>query len=121
MDENVVELINEVKSNPNVISTINKELQEYSDLSLMEKSVAGEAMVVERRVFRSCLAVAGDTIYELSVENDALKNTMGPYDQRRVDTFISDRYNNDTPKQKNDIILKRLKKGVSKIRSLEGN
>ena len=68
MDENVTELINDVKSNPNVIETVEKELHEYSGLSLHEKSVVGESLVVERRVFRSCLAVAGDVIYDLEIK-----------------------------------------------------
>jgi hypothetical protein len=58
----------------------------------------------------------GDSIYDLESENQVLRKGIGDIDQAYIDKKVKEhKLSND----KNDIILKRLKKTMTKVKEIK--
>jgi len=59
----------------------------------------------------------GDSIYDLESENQVLKREIGDIDQTYIDKKVKEhKLSND--KNKNNIILQRLKKTMTKVKQI---
>ena len=59
-----------------------EDLKEFNQQSLTTQAKKGEQLVSMMPAFKKAFNLLGDDIIELSVENDALKNQIGNYDQK---------------------------------------
>ena len=60
--------------------------------------------------------VLGDDIIELSVENDALKNQIGDYDQKWLEESKSKLLKDVNDEKRANIIMARMKKQINKTK-----
>ena len=59
-----------------------QDLKDFNQQSLSTQAKKGEQIVSMMPPFKKSFNPLGDDILELSVENDALKNQIGDYDQK---------------------------------------
>ena len=62
-----------------------QDLKDFNQQSLSTQAKKGEQLTSLLPEIKKAFIVLGDDIIELSVENDALKNQIGDYDQRWLD------------------------------------
>ena len=78
-----MELAMQFISNDNTVrnDTI-QDLKEFNQQSLTTQAKKGEKLVSMMFAIKKALDLLGDDIFDLSTENDALKNKIGSYDER---------------------------------------
>ena len=59
-----------------------QDLKEFNSQSLATQAKKGEQLVSMMPPIKKAFKLLGDDIVELSAENDALKNTIGSYDEK---------------------------------------
>ena len=59
-----------------------EDLKEFNSQSLTTQAEKGEKLVSMMPAIKNAFNLLGDDIVELSTENDALKNKIGPYDEK---------------------------------------
>ena len=59
-----------------------QDLKEFNSQSLTTQAKKGEMLTSMMPAIKKAFNLLGDDIIELSVENDALKNQIGDYDQK---------------------------------------
>ena len=62
-------------------NTVN-DLKEFNNQSLATHAKKGEQLVSMMPAIKKVFDLMGDVIVDLSTENDALKNKIGPYDEK---------------------------------------
>ena len=68
-------------SDQTVRNNTKQDLKEFNQQSLTTQAKKGEQLVSMMPAIKKAFNLFGDDIVELSVENDALKNQIGDYDQ----------------------------------------
>ena len=62
-----------------------QDLKDFNQQSLSTQAKKREQLVLMMPAIKKAFNLLGDDIIELSVENDALKNQIGDYDQKRLE------------------------------------
>mgnify|MGYP003419995673 FL=1 len=111
MSQDVVTgIVSKVKQNEVVLATIDKELDNFYDLTLAEKAVVGQSALVQRRVYCQTVEIMGDVIYDLEVENAGLRDQANNVDEEKLAQFVIKTKATDSTSDKNGKILSRLEK-----------
>lgn len=112
------DFIDLVKNDENVKKEICSAVQEYNKLDLSTKEAIGRNLLISNKVFTQTMEVMGDTIYDISVENDALRDQIGKVNEEKVKDFSYQRKAMDTKDDKNKIILNKLSKTLQKSKAI---
>ncbi len=114
----MTDIIEYIKNDKQTKLEVTKEMQEYSKQSLNTKAELGLNYLHKSKIYEKCINIMGDSIYDLESENQVLKNEIGDIDQVYIDRKVKEhKLSND--KNKNDIILNRLKKTMTKVKQTQ--
>ena len=91
-----------------------EDLKDFNQQSLSTQAKKGEQLVSMMPAFKKAFNLLGDDIIELSVENDALKNQMGDYDQKWLEESKARLIKDIDDKKRADLIMSRMKKQINK-------
>ena len=91
-----------------------QDLKDFNQQSLSTQAKKGEQLTSMMSAIKKAFNVLGDDIIELSVENDALKNQKGDYDQKWLEESKAKllKYIND--EKRANLIMSRTKKQMNK-------
>jgi hypothetical protein len=114
----MTDIIEYIKNDKQTKLEVTKEMQEYSKQSLNTKAELGLNYLHKSKIYEKCINIMGDSIYDLESENQVLKNEIGDIDQVYIDRKVKEhKLSND--KNKNNIILNRLKKTMTKVKQTQ--
>jgi hypothetical protein len=114
----MTDIIEYIKNDKQTKLEVTKEMQEYSKQSLNTKAELGLNYLHKSKIYEKCINIMGDSIYDLESENQVLKNEIGDIDQVYIDRKVKEhKLSND--KNKNNIILNRLKKTMIKVKQTQ--
>ncbi len=94
-------------------------IKNYDQGNLQSQAIAGRALVAQNEGLKSALKIAGDCIYDKSIENDTLRSMIGNVDEDFVQQVVSEKKTNDTNDDKNKRILEELKRTMNKTKQLK--
>ncbi len=113
----MTDIIEYIKNDKQTKLEVTKEMQEYSKQSLNTKAELGLNYLHKSKIYEKCINIMGDSIYDLESENQVLRNEIGDIDQVYIDRKVKEhKLSND--KNKNNIILNRLKKTMTKVKQI---
>ncbi len=114
----MTDIIEYIKNDKQTKLEVTKEMQEYSKQSLNTKAELGLNYLHKSKIYEKCINIMGDSIYDLESENQVLRTEIGDIDQVYIDRKVKEhKLSND--KNKNDIILSRLKKTMIKVKQTQ--
>src|SRR5271156_6071991 len=93
------EIVSYLKQDPLVRQRIKDYLTEYSKQNLVTQAQRGKELVAIAPVVMEAVKIMSDDIYELSIENDVLRDKMGNVDEewlKATKTNIMGTATNDT-------------------------
>ena len=91
-----------------------QDLKEFNQQSLTTQAEKGEQLTSMMPAIKKAFNLLGDDIIELSVENDALKNQIGDYDQKWLEESKAKLLKDIDDKKRADLIMSRMKKQMEK-------
>ena len=91
-----------------------QDLKDFNQQSLTTQAKKGEQLVSMMPAIKKAFNLMGDDIIELSTENDALKNKIGPYDERRLEESKAKLLKEIDDEKRANIIMSRMKKQMNK-------
>ena len=91
-----------------------QDLKDFNQQSLSTQAKKGEQLVSMMPAIKKAFNLLGDDIIELSVENDALKNQIGDYDQKWIEESKTRLLKDVDDKKRADLIMSRMKKQMNK-------
>ena len=91
-----------------------QDLKDFNQQSLPTQAKKGEQLTSMMPAIRKAFNVLGDDIIELSVENDALKNQIGYYDQKWLEESKAKLLKDINDEKRANLIMSRMKKQMNK-------
>ena len=91
-----------------------EDLKEFNQQSLSTQGKKGEQLVSMMPAIKKAFNLLGDDIIELSVENDALKNQIGIYDQKWLEESKAKLLKDINDEKRANLIMSRMKKQMNK-------
>ena len=91
-----------------------QDLKDFNQQSLSTQAKKGEQLTSMMPAIRKTFNVLGDDIIELSVENDALKNQIGDYDQKWLEESKAKLLKDSNEEKRANLIMSRMKKQMNK-------
>ena len=91
-----------------------EDLKEFNQQSLTTQAKKGEPLVSMMPAIKKAFNLLGDDIIELSVENDALKNQIGNYDQKWLKESKAKLIKDINDEKRANLIMSRMKKQMNK-------
>ena len=91
-----------------------EDLKEFNQQSLTTQAKKGEQLVSMMPAIKKAFNLLGDDIIELSVENDALKNQIGNYDQKWLEESKVKLLKDINDEKRANLIMSRMKKQMNK-------
>ena len=91
-----------------------EDLKEFNQQSLTTQAKKGEQLVSMMPAIKKAFNLLGDDIIELSVENDALKNQIGNYDQKWLEESKGKLLKDINDEERANLIMSRMKKQMNK-------
>ena len=101
-------------SDQSVRDDIKQDLKDFNQQSLPTQAKKGEQLVTMMPAIKKAFNLLGDDVIELSVENDALKNQIGDYDQKWFEESKAKLLKDIDDKKRADLIMSRMKKQMNK-------
>ena len=93
-----------------------EDLKEIISQSLTTQAKKGEQLVSMKPAIKKALNLMGDNIVELHTENDALKNKIGPYDEKWLEESKAKLLKQIVDEKRANLIMSRKKtNGKTKI------
>ena len=92
-------------------------------MSIINKAEASKRLFLNLKKYESAMMIAGDTIYEQSLEIDELTNKLqsyGDYDENEINEKVQIKKLNTTNENKNRIIRERLRQTLSRAKAVTG-
>ena len=110
-----MELAMQIISNDNSVrnDTI-QDLKEFNQQSLTTQAKKGEQLVSMMPAIKKAFNLMGDGIVDLTVENDALKNQIGEYDEKWLQESKAKLLKDIDDEKRSNLIMSRLKKQMNK-------
>ena len=90
-----------------------QDLKDFNQQSLSTQAKKGEQLTSMMPTIKKAFNVLGDDIIELSVENDALKNQIGDYDQKWLEESKAKLLKDIDDEKRANLIMSRLKKQMN--------
>ena len=105
----------QISSNDNSVrnDTI-QDLKEFNQQSLTTQAKKGEQLVSMMPAIKKAFNLMGDGIVDLTVENDALKNQIGEYDQKWLEESKAKLLKDINDEKRANLIMSRMKKQMNK-------
>ena len=97
-------------SNQTVRNNTIQDLKEFNQQTLTTQAKKGEQLVSMMPAIKKAFNLLGDYIVELSVENDALKNQIGDYDQKWFEESKAKLLKDFNDEKRANLIMSRMKK-----------
>ena len=94
-------------------NTVN-DLKEFNNQPLATHAKKGEQSVSMMPAIKKAFDLMGDVIVDLSTENDALKNKIGPYDEKGLQVSKDKLLKQIDDQKRAKLIMSRLKKQMDK-------
>ena len=91
-----------------------KDLNDFNQQSLSTQAKKGKQLVSMMLSIKKTFNLLGDDIIELSVENDALKNQIGDYDQKWLEKSKARLLKDINDEKRANLIMSRMKKQMDK-------
>ena len=91
-----------------------QDLKDFNQQSLSTQAKKGEQLVLMMPAIRKAFNLLGDDIIELSIENDALKNQIGDYDQKWLEESKARLLKDIDDEKRASLIISRMKKQMNK-------
>ena len=91
-----------------------QDLKDFNQQSLSTQAKKEEQLTSMMPAIKKAFNVLGDDIIELSVENDALKNQIGDYDQKWLDESKAKLLKDINDKKRANLIMSRMKRQMNK-------
>ena len=91
-----------------------QDLKEFNSQSLSTRAAKGEQLVSMMPAIKKAFNLLGVDIVDLSTENDALKNKIGDYDEKRPQESKAKILKDIDDKKRADLIMSRMKKQMNK-------
>ena len=91
-----------------------QDLKEFNQQSLSTQAKKGEMLTAMMPSTKKTFNVLGADIIELSVENDALKNQIGDYDQKWIEESKAKLLKDINDEKRANLIMSRMKKQMNK-------
>ena len=91
-----------------------QDLKEFNQQSLTTQAKKGEQLVSMMPAIKKPFNLLGDDIIELSTENDALKNKIGSYDEKRLEESENKMLKQIIDEKRANLIMSRMKKQMEK-------
>ena len=88
--------------------------KDFNQQSLSTQAKKGEQSTSMMPAIRKAFNVLGDDIIELSVENDALKNQIGDYDENWLEASKAKLLKDINDEKRANLIMSRMKKQMNK-------
>ena len=110
-----MELAMQIISNDNSVrnDTI-QDLKEFNQQSLTTQAKKGEQLVSMMPAIKKAFNLMGDGIVDLTVENDALKNQIGEYDEKWLEESKRKLLKDIDDEKRSNLIMSRMKKQMNK-------
>ena len=110
-----MELAMQIISNDNSVrnDTI-QDLKEFNQQSLTTQAKKGEQLVSMMPAIKKAFNLMGDGIVDLTVENDALKNQIGEYDEKWLQESKAKLLKEIDDEKRSNLIMTRMKKQMNK-------
>ena len=89
-------------------------LKDFNQQSLSTQAKKGEQLVSMMPAIKKAFNPLGDDIIELSVENDALKNQIGEYDQKWLEKTKAKLLKDINDEKRANLIMFKMKKQMDK-------
>ena len=103
-----------ISSDQTVRNDTIQDLKDFHQQSLSTQAKKGEQLTSMMPTIKKAFNVLGDDIIELSVENDALKNQIGDYDQKWLDESKAKLLKDINDEKRANLIMSRMKKQMNK-------
>ena len=103
-----------ISSDQTVRNDTIQDLKDFNQQSLSTQAKKGEQLTSMMSAIKKAFNVLGDDIFELSVENDALKNQIGDYDQKWLDESKAKLLKDINDEKRANLIMSRMKKQMEK-------
>ena len=91
-----------------------QDLKEFNQQSLTTQAKKGEQLVSMMPAIKKAFNLMGDGIVDLTVENDALKNQIGEYDEKRLEESKNKMLKEIDDEKRSNLIMTRMKKQMKK-------
>ena len=110
-----MELAMQIISNDNSVrnDTI-QDLKEFNQQSLTTQAKKGEQLVSMMPAIKKAFNLMGYGIVDLTVENDALKNQIGEYDEKWLQESKAKLLKDIDDEKRSNLIMSRMKKQMNK-------
>ena len=114
-----MELPMQITSNDqNVGSDTVQDLIEFNSQSLATQAKKGEQLVSMLPAFKKAFNLMGDDIFDLSTENEILKNYIGDYDEKRLEQSKAELLKQIDDDERANLIMPRMQKRIKSIEKL---
>ena len=91
-----------------------QDLKEFNQQSLTTQAKKGEQLVSMMPAIKKAFNLMGDGIVDLTVENDALKNQIGEYDEKWLQESKAKLLKDIDDEKRSNLIMSRMKKQMNK-------
>ena len=91
-----------------------QDLKDFNQQLLSTQAKKGEQLVSMMPAIKKAFNLLGDDVIELSVENDALKNQIGDYDQNWLEESKAKLLKDINDEKRANLIMFRMKKQMNK-------
>ena len=91
-----------------------QDLKDFNQQSLSTQDKKGEQLTIMMPAIKKAFNLLGDDIIDLSVENDALKNQIGNYDQKWLEESKAKLLKDINDEKRANLIMSRMKKQMNK-------
>ena len=89
-------------------------LKDFNSQSLSTRAKKGKQLVSMMPAIKKAFTLLGDDIFELSTENDALKNKIGSYDEKWLEESKNKMLKQIDDEKRANLIMSRMKKQMEK-------
>jgi predicted metalloprotease with PDZ domain len=107
-----------VKTNNEVKKEIIENIKDFKKQSLATQAKKGEELVAMMPAVKKAFNIMADDIYELSTENEILKDKIGDYDENWLKESKVKLMANTTEDKKNKLILERMRNQLNKANKI---
>ena len=91
-----------------------QDLKEFSSQSLTTQAKKGEQLVSMMPAIKKAFDLLGDDIFDLSTENETLKNQIEDYDEKWLEESENKRLRQIDDEKRANLIMSRMKKQMNK-------
>ena len=107
-----------ISSDQTVRNDTIQDLKEFNQQSLTTQAKKGEQLTSLMPAIKKAFNILGDDIFELSTDNDVLKNQISEYDQKWLEESKAKVLKDINDEKRADLIMSTMKKQMNKKNNL---